>query len=425
MGTQNRGEENQIGPVRIPPLTSPGLLVPQYNHISASVAGNASGTNAPNSSAISSGAATAQGKTNSKEGMTAPDDIFKHHMGAAGYTKEARAQRPHRGSSTERHIGDMYDSNVKLRLHFPPLVPPDLLLPLPASSENQGGESSSANSPQEPTTSSEAVADSKQQDQEASTLPSILIAALKKAVRKRTAQNEKEEANDGTDVVQRKRPRYSTWNIRDFLPLSLTTPYPESYIEKRLQYVKLVQERERAIVARQETEEENEMRAETEIVPLPTIPPIPEPPSPPVMKEVNGFLSSGVYEDCHPFYPPLMSDGGTGVGNESFVAHLDKKCFHIADGRYFGLWTNRIADPNFVGANAPGISGVSVSGGGLATATAAGSNTVTGVASLSISMSASSSSNTGSSSLLPKAGDPSAGGRLGIEERRSVVNQQR
>jgi hypothetical protein len=55
------------------------------------------------------------------------------------------------------------------------------------------------------------------------------------------------------------------------------------------------------------------------------------------------------------------------------VAHLDPHCFHITEGRYFGLQSNFTADPNFVGPNAPGISGVNASGGsGLATSSSGG-----------------------------------------------------
>ena len=95
-------------------------------------------------------------------------------------------------------------------------------------------------------------------------------------------------------------------------------------------------------------------------VPDVVIPPIPEPPSPPQIKDMNG-LDLETFEDQHPYYLPK--------GKEHFVAHLDKNCFHIVDGRYFGLLTNNIADPHFVGPSAPGISGLNISGGtGLATA---------------------------------------------------------
>jgi hypothetical protein len=95
------------------------------------------------------------------------------------------------------------------------------------------------------------------------------------------------------------------------------------------------------------------------------IPPIPEPPSPPRLSEIDGF-DPEAFEDRYPIYLPKARD-------LSLVAHLDEACFHIVDGRYFGLSSNSIADPNFVGPNAPGLAGLSLSGGtGLATANTGG-----------------------------------------------------
>jgi len=114
-----------------------------------------------------------------------------------------------------------------------------------------------------------------------------------------------------------------------------------------------------------------------ELEPLPAVkvsnpvavPPIPTPPQPPPLSEFQG-LNTESFEDDHPYYPPK--------GKKSFVAHLDKKCFHVTEGRYFGLSSNYIADPHFVGANAPGILGISSSLGatGLATASIGGQSWV-------------------------------------------------
>ena len=99
--------------------------------------------------------------------------------------------------------------------------------------------------------------------------------------------------------------------------------------------------------------------------PTVVIPPIPEPPSPPRLSAIDGFEPEA-FDDMHPFYLPK-------TGDQTMVAHLDKGCFHIVDGRYFGSFSNYIADPNFVGPNAPGLSGLSLSGGtGLATANTGG-----------------------------------------------------
>lgn len=93
-----------------------------------------------------------------------------------------------------------------------------------------------------------------------------------------------------------------------------------------------------------------------------TIPPVPNPPSPPRINEMDASVS--LHEDNHPIYPPKNEAGGA-----SLVSHLDKDCFHVVDGRYFGLSSNNTADPNFCGPNAHGLS---LSGGtGLATANTA------------------------------------------------------
>jgi hypothetical protein len=134
--------------------------------------------------------------------------------------------------------------------------------------------------------------------------------------------------------------------------------------------------REKAIVAYQEEQETLEIEAErkdgsgaktengTPKLPTVVVPPIPEPPSPPRLQDLEE-INPDKYDDQHPYYLPK--------GKEQFVAHLDKTCFHIVDGRYFGLLSNAVADPHFVGPNAPGISGLNLSGGtGLATAHSGG-----------------------------------------------------
>ena len=53
-----------------------------------------------------------------------PATVFRRAMEVGGYTKEQRANDPHRGSTTERQVGDMFDSDVGgLYLHFPDLIP--------------------------------------------------------------------------------------------------------------------------------------------------------------------------------------------------------------------------------------------------------------------------------------------------------------
>ena len=132
---------------------------------------------------------------------------------------------------------------------------------------------------------------------------------------------------------------------------------------------------EKAIVDYQEAEEALEIEHEkkeaigqalTDIPPKPQIeiPPIPEPPSPPRLSDVAG-LDAEKYEDHHPLYIPK--------GCQTFVEHMDRSCFHVVNGRYFGLLTGSIADPQFVGPHAQGVAGLNMTGAtALATAQTGG-----------------------------------------------------
>eukprot|EP00804_Cyclotella_cryptica_P003973 CCRYP_013896-RA/>CCRYP_013896-RA protein AED:0.01 eAED:0.01 QI:611/1/1/1/0.5/0.33/3/358/1024 len=59
-------------------------------------------------------------------GYLLPQTVFEQSMIAGGYTFERRQDIPHRGSSTQRIVGDMFDSDVSLYLHFPELIPLDI-----------------------------------------------------------------------------------------------------------------------------------------------------------------------------------------------------------------------------------------------------------------------------------------------------------
>lgn len=334
--------------IRLPPIGSPGLLMP-------SSSGHSFGSNGG-----SNGGAT-------KNNYVTAASVFDHAMSLAGYTTESRTQHPHRGSSIQRVVGDCFDSNVKLSLHFPELVPVDFL--------------------------------SRSENEETKGLTRLLIKSFETSSSKSEGNNDRDDSATANGIAggntQKKRGRRK---FSDMIPLSLTIPYPESYLQKRLKYVEEVDARERAIVAFQEAEEEVSMAKELGVAagedsspsrPTIMIPPIPDPPSPPTLKEMKGFPVCE-YTDQHPLYTPR--------GKDEFVAHLDKNCFHVVDGRYFGLETNFIADPNFVGANAAGIAGVNTGGGaGLATSTSGNSGGVP----LTLSATFQSLS-TGSSFALPK-----------------------
>jgi hypothetical protein len=301
-------------PIKMPPLQSPGLLMIPPNHANG---GKGMGV----SSTIPS---------SNKDGFTTPASVFEETMKLAGYTYERRSQVPHRGSSVERVVDDMFDSHVHLALHVPPIVPPELFSPKAVSDEKDS--------------------------QERNDLVKSLMDALKPVTNGQPSFDEKSSR-------KRKRPL----SFREMIPVSLTINYPREYVEKRKAYIQLVHERERAIVALQEAEEldespsHQEMSEKQKII----IPPIPTPPSPPHLSECtmdDSDYQDLLNEDAYPIYIPKC--------RERCVAHLDEKCFHITNGRYFGLASNLIADPNFVGPNAPGIAGVSASAGaGLATST--------------------------------------------------------
>jgi len=136
------------------------------------------------------------------------------------------------------------------------------------------------------------------------------------------------------------------------------------------------QEKEEALITEKEKAElmgkikpgDDEMSTKPNIV----VPDIPRPPTPPRVQELYGW-DKEKFVDRHPIYFPK--------GQESIVAHLDRSCFHIVDGRYFGLQTNQIADPHYVGPNAPGVGGLNLSGGtGLATANSGGGGSTSGTA---------------------------------------------
>ena len=332
--------------VRMPPITSPGLLLP------------------PSACGNFRGAADASG-------FSTPASLFDQAMVSAGYTTEARTKKPHRGSSVKRNLGDMFDSNVAFTLHFPDLIPKELWY----RPKKKGAED---------------LHPVVEKSESKTPLPDLLLRCLEKDVKSaKPPPQPKQENGNGS----RKRPRPTCCQFIDMAPLSLTLPYPESFIQKRLEYVKQVKEREKAIVKYQEKQEELEIKREEEELlrrkkegeegtgekpkitnPI-KVPPIPTPPEPPKISELEG-LDSDLYEDQHPIYVPK--------GKKNFVSHLDKNCFHITEGRYFGLNSNFIADPHFVGANAPGISGLTLScGSGLATSSSASSGSIGVLASTS------------------------------------------
>lgn len=106
--------------IHVPPIGSPGLLMIPNPSLVA---------NFP----LEDGGVDKKKKTTLEDvshllhnGFILPRTVYEQSMIAGGYTLEKRMDDPHRGSSTERTVGDMFDSDVTLYLHFPELIPPDL-----------------------------------------------------------------------------------------------------------------------------------------------------------------------------------------------------------------------------------------------------------------------------------------------------------
>ena len=384
--------------IRITPMSSPGLLLPPGSTVRGA------------------------------------NSAFTQTMATAGYTTEARTKNPHRGSSVQRIVDDMFDSNVKFCLRFPKLVPDEYLVPNPSLPPKESPsktvtttttavaappQSSSSSDPSATTTkatittattstSASMALPSTKDSKPTSTLvkdhaeekipvelkdiPNIMKRLTKAfqiktndkksdsmASPKNSLMNETKKsslspsinADASSTTSSRKRssmiPQYA-----DIVPKSLTLTYPEDYIQKRLEYVKKINEREKAIVDLQEKQDALQTAPEASAKkPTKAIPPIPRPPNVPLRDDLRAitnveeiFGSEDQQQRSHPLYLPK---------NQQLVDHLDKRCFHSMHDRYFGLSSNAIADPYFFGPNAPGIGGLNLSAStGLATASTGG-----------------------------------------------------
>ena len=192
--TPKRRPANPVKAIRLPSMNSPGLLIPA-------------------TSGIYRGSADSNG-------FTTPASVFDHAMSLAGYTTEGRTKHPHRGSSVKRVVGDMFDSNVKFTLHFPKLVPDNLLKPPTTKPKEEAGAQSLENG-----TSTDS-------------LSQRLIRALDNTTVESRGQSSLNPSPGEHPRKRRKLMRFS-----DMAPLSLTLSYPEKYIQKRLQFVRKVKER--------------------------------------------------------------------------------------------------------------------------------------------------------------------------------------
>ncbi len=180
-----------IKPVRFPPISSPGLLttvpVGQYRET-----------------------------IDAATGLATPAAVFDHAMSLVGYTAEMRSKKPHRGSSVRRVVDDMFDSNVKFTLNFPRLIPEDLV--------PSGNEATPHDGPRLTDRLMKAFQPNKTHTQLVSTRTSGTEAGSN-------------TNNGGTTKTSEKRRKRKIPGFNQLAPLSLTIPYPEEYIQRRLEYV--------------------------------------------------------------------------------------------------------------------------------------------------------------------------------------------
>ena len=438
-----------LRPIKMPPLASPGLMIPNAN---SSGMNSSSSSNNNNSTLSSNNSSTTNGNNNKSSShsinvpnvsnnstsksnnnnahqtnMSTPSFLFQTVMEAAGYNIEQRTRNPHRGSSITHEVGDMFDRDVTMTVNFPPLVPHWMM-----SSESVISESSSKKEESNLNSTFDTKRndnknkndkDNMQQQQDCENQNKVidgkkLADILKEMIDDMFPLSSYGKENSSKDDIN------PTLQFLDMIPKSLTTNYPSSYVAKRMRYEELVFERERAIVASQkayvkaETAREKEkqkwdksksgghasvndldnnakadlpndekcgksekhsLRSELqtpEDMKLIEIPPIPRPPTPP---NVISNASSPSYNTCgenkdatsktvlkldekdnefgkHKRNHPISSE------KQHLIAHLDPALFYPTC-RYYGLISNSIADPQYVGPNAPGLTGSGSAGG--------------------------------------------------------------
>jgi hypothetical protein len=247
---------------------------------------------------------------------------------------QVEVELTHRGSSTVRSVQDIFDRWI-------PGKEAKLLLPkafyLPASHISETTTSPDNNAAE-------------------TTEPSILERFLK------SFSSCVQEVHNKHRVERKTLNSYTPHSFESMLPVSLNIEHSEEYISKYQQYVRDVQNREQCISSYQKQyneyqyakdkiedrkrqqakeikNEDNEDHDGVEVAEAPAepeyteIPPIPKPPT---VDQEDILL------------PPIH-----------LVRHLDyPSFFQSKTSPYFGLMTNNIVDPQYVGANAPGLLGL-------------------------------------------------------------------
>ena len=235
-------------------------------------------------------------------GCLLPRTVFEQSMIAGGYTRNKRKNTPHRGSSTERTVDDMFDSDVNLYLHFPELISLDVWerrlkntkfevkaeerednkasdkqVEITTVEEN-GSTKSTAN--KEVTPPDQAVAASVDEDKGPMLVDMVIQSLTKYTGNSFTSDAAGSSKLDPTSLdpavsvepspsggvasnhipkvksslSKRKR---SCLSFFDMIPISLTATYPPDYVDKRRAYIHAVKEREDMIVESQEAFDDN------------------------------------------------------------------------------------------------------------------------------------------------------------------------
>jgi hypothetical protein len=273
--------------------------------------------------------------------------IFTNSMKNSGYffpsfsssesspeaTPQVEVELTHRGSSTVRSVQDIFDrwipgKEAKL------LLPKAFYLPASHIAESTSPDNITAETAE----------------------PSILERFLK------SFSSCVQEVHNKHRVDRKTLNSYIPHSFESMLPVSLNIEHSEEYISKYQQYVRDVQNREQCISSYQKQyneyqyakdkiedrkrqqakeikNEDNEVRDGVEVAEAPAepeyieIPPIPKPPT---VDQEDILL------------PPIH-----------LVRHLDyPSFFQSKTSPYFGLMSNNIVDPQYVGANAPGLLGL-------------------------------------------------------------------
>ena len=162
-----------------------------------------------------------------EQGYITPSLLFDHALHAAGFTTEKLAEAKHRASSIVRTVDDMFDSNVA--------IDGIELVPLDVWNDNHSGESDSGG-------------DSDDDDEGGTSEP---------VHQKRLT---KESLMDGLRQMleDQTQPSHHPYQFEDMIPKSLTTSLPESFVNQKKDYLRLVQERDEVLEIYHYQKEANE-----------------------------------------------------------------------------------------------------------------------------------------------------------------------